>query len=468
MVEGTPARVVAAKTSEPHMVAIGMLRRQAEALVPSALVLERDRSEEARRFESVVVAIEDLIPRLEVVEPGLVFVPVYGASRYYGGEQAVIEQLMSSVPAGARLGLADGPFAARHAAEQAAEGQPRIVEDTAAFLAGLQIEALGPGELAETFRWLGVSTLGELAELPRPAIASRFGEVGLSAHRLATGEDRVPVPRTIPPETVVEWLHSEEPLTMADQVAFVARALAVRMMEGLRARSLAPYRVEVEVEAADRTVRNRVWRSTDPFNDQTLSERVWWQVRAWIDSPGGVPGGVVRIRLDPSETSDEGRQMPLLEQVGSGWQEVDDSRHDVERALTRVQALVGVDSVLQASPQGGRMPDDQVRWFPWGEQPGAVERDPQAPWPGRTPSPSPALVSPTPPLLEVEWEGGMPVRVRLGTRWETVLTWGGPWRMTGRWWRGEKAADRYQLVTSVGAILCVVSEGRAYLAGVYD
>jgi hypothetical protein len=62
----------------------------------------------------------------------------------------------------------------------------------------------------------------------------------------------------------------------------------------------------------------------------------------------------------------------------------------------------------------------------------------------------------------------MPSRVRLGTRWEPVLTWSGPWRLTGRWWEGEGDADRYQIVTSVGAFLCVVSSEGAFLAGVYD
>jgi hypothetical protein len=70
--------------------------------------------------------------------------------------------------------------------------------------------------------------------------------------------------------------------------------------------------------------------------------------------------------------------------------------------------------------------------------------------------------------LEIEWDGGMPSRVRLGSRWEPVLTWSGPWRLSGRWWVGEKDADRYQIVTSVGAFLCVVTQGKAFLAGVYD
>lgn len=112
------------------------------------------------------------------------------------------------------------------------------------------------------------------------------------------------------------------------------------------------------------------------------------------------------------------------------------------------------------------MPHEQVTWYPWGEpQP---EEQEAAPWPGKLPTPSPALASSHPPLLEVEWEGGMPVRVRMGSRWETVLSWAGPWRLVGRWWEGESPVDRYQIVTSVGAILCVVREGRTYLAGVYD
>lgn len=112
------------------------------------------------------------------------------------------------------------------------------------------------------------------------------------------------------------------------------------------------------------------------------------------------------------------------------------------------------------------MPHEQVAWYPWGDRP--PDPEPEAPWPGRTPSPSPALVSSSPPPLEIEWDGGIPVRVRLGTRWEPVLSWAGPWRLVGRWWEGEAPADRYQIVTSVGAVLCFVREGKTYLAGVYD
>src|SRR5205823_2704487 len=46
--------------------------------------------------------------------------------------------------------------------------------------------------LLEPFERLGMRTLGELAKLPRDALADRFGQAGVSAHRLACGEDDPP------------------------------------------------------------------------------------------------------------------------------------------------------------------------------------------------------------------------------------------------------------------------------------
>jgi protein ImuB len=264
----------------------------------------------------------------------------------------------------------------------------------------------------------------------------------------------------------------DDPLETLDQVAFSARALSVRLMLGLRKEGLAPHRVEITAVAANGKERSRIWRSADPFIEATLTERVWWQLRAWVEQ-GGVPGGLTRLRLDPSDLSGDGRQLALLEPVAGldgtlGWQSYDPGRPEVERALARAQALVGPEGVLQAAPQGGRMPADQVLWYRFGEEPGVAERDVSAPWPGATPGPSPALVPPEPVPFDIEWDDGIPTRVRLGSRWEPVLNWAGPWRLTGRWWKGELHADRYQLVTSAGAFLVVVRNGSSFLAGVYD
>lgn len=491
-------------------VTLGMPRREAEALAPFATVLHRDVGDEARRFEPVVVAVEGLVPRVEVVAPGLLFVPVAGAVRFYGGEEALAERIDKELrgllaseitsEAGAgdgeqserrgpleqgsrgrefpeetptcpnragvapphHLGIADGPFAARWAAATAGPGSPRIVTDTPGFLTRLDLgtlrEAMGGEEMIATFRWLGIATLGDLARLPRETLASRFGNPGLLAHRLATGEDRPIEPRDIPHELGVA-MEFEEPLQTLDVVAFAGRNLAEKLLKRLREAGVAPHTVTITAEAASGPARTRVWRSADPFTSKALSDRIWWQLRAWVET-AGVPGGIIGLSITPEDLSGEGRQLGLLTD--------ESSIVEAERALARAQALLGTDGVLQARAQGGRMPAERVAWSRWGEPETPEDRDAAAPWPGATPAPAPALVPPRLDPIEVEWDGGMPTRMRLGSRWEPVLTWSGPWRLSGRWWAGEDDADRYQLVTSVGAFLCVVAEGRAYLAGVYD
>ena len=451
-------------------VSLGMPRREAEVLAPFATILERDIGEETRRFEAVVEVIEDLVPRVEVVGPGLVFVAISGAVRFYGDEEALaervakeIDQLVGPIRGGdALLGIADGPFAARWASAHARLGEPLVVADTHSFLAGLDLETLresfASDSLIATFRWLGVVTLGDLSRFPREALATRFGTDGVVAHRLASGEDRQAQPREISEELAVE-MEFEDPLEHLDAVAFASKNLSDRLLTRLRASGVAPHRVAILAEPALGEVRERIWRSADPFTERALTDRVWWQLRAWVES-GGIPGGVVRLRIAPFDLSGEGRQLGIFRD--------ETAQIEVERALARAQAILGPDGVLQGRVQGGRMPAERVSWSRWGEPESAAERDPLAPWPGATPKPSPALVPPRLQPIQLEWDEGFPSRVRLGARWEPVLTWSGPWRLSGRWWAGERDADRYQLVTSVGAFLCVVADGKAYLAGVYD
>ncbi len=444
---------------------LGMRRGEAEAICPNVETIERDPGAEMIAFESVAAAVETLIPRIEVTEPGLLFVPVSGAVAYYGGEAPLVDRVVKEIDdatgGGFRIGLASGPFAAKHAAALAT-GEPPvlIVEDDADFLASLDIGALRTEELVATFRWLGITTLGELARLPRGAITSRFGAIGLAAHRLASGPDREVVARTIPVDLTIEE-RFEPPLDDMEQVGFIARAMASRLVEGLAAVGAAPYRVTVEAEAADGSIRSRTWSSADPLDDGAIADRMRWQLRAWVEGPGvGVRGGLAALRIEPADLSGGGRQLSLGE----------NARRDIatQRALAATQAIVGIDGLLNAQPQGGRDPADRVSWHRWGEDAPAPQRDPSAPWIGGVPSPSPVLVPPEPQRFTIEWDTGMPVRARLGSRWVPVLSWAGPWRRLGRWWQGEESADRWQIVTSAGAFLCEVRDGETWLIGIYD
>ena len=97
----------------------------------------------------------------------------------------------------ARIGAGPGAFCTLAAASRARVGRPAIVDggraEARAHLAPLEIALLALRErtapLVEPLERLGVATLGELAALPRDAVADRFGLPGLHAHDLANGHD---------------------------------------------------------------------------------------------------------------------------------------------------------------------------------------------------------------------------------------------------------------------------------------
>src|SRR6202012_1798037 len=173
-------------------------------------VVTADFDRDARFFQGVIAAVDDLVPRAEVLRPGLLVLPVRGAARYFGSEQQAAERLIDAVAvAGAecQVGIADQLSTAVFAARAG-----RVVDPggDARFLSVLSIRQLatepslsGPGreELAGLLWRLGVRTIGQFAALPRPDVASRFGADGVTAHRLARGEpERGPSGREVPQE----------------------------------------------------------------------------------------------------------------------------------------------------------------------------------------------------------------------------------------------------------------------------
>jgi protein ImuB len=95
-----------------------MRRRDASARCPELIVVDRNEASEIRTFETVLAAIEEISAGVAPVRPGLcaLRVPI----RFYGGEPeaaaVVAEHLVGAGVWDFRMGIADGIFAAEHAA----------------------------------------------------------------------------------------------------------------------------------------------------------------------------------------------------------------------------------------------------------------------------------------------------------------------------------------------------------------
>ncbi|MFR9731489.1 DNA polymerase Y family protein [Saccharopolyspora sp. MS10] len=437
----------------------GMRRREAQGRCPELAVSEHDPSRDARLFEPVVIAVEELVPGVEVVRPGLVALPARGPARYFGSERTAAERLIDQVAARTgvecQVGVADGLFAGVLAARRGVLVPPGGSRE---FLAPLGIgeidqpaqrsSAPGPGagraELVDLLRRLGIRTLGEFADLVPADVATRFGSDALLAQRAARGEEERPPDRRRPPPELAVTERLDPPVDRVDVAAFAAKALAERLHLLLGERGLACTRLGISARTESGEELHRVWRCADPLSPGDTVDRVRWQLDGWLGSRSREPrptSGVAVLTLSPEEVVGAGGLQLDLMRSATG---AADAR--AGRAFVRVQGLLGPDRVLVAVPSGGRDPGDRVTLVPWGAE-RRPRREPDRPWPGRIPPPSPSVLPDSPWPAAVLDEAGEPVlltarleltapprRVVVGGRSREVSGWAGPWPLRERWW----------------------------------
>src|SRR5579875_2423687 len=496
-------RVVAASAgARADGVRRGLRRREAQARCPELLVVAADPGREARAFEPVVAAIEDVVPGVEILRPGAVALDTRGPSRYFGGDHRLAHQVAEAVDAAlthrpgsppCRVGVADGRFAAERAARMGPPGAPHVVPPggSGTFLAPLPITVLPDQDLAGLLARLGLGTLGDLAALPPASVLARFGEEGVAAHRLARGLDDRPLALRSPPEDLTARIELDPPAERADVAAFAARSLAGELHQRLAVRGLACTQVEIEAETEHGERLARRWRHEGTLDSAAIAERVRWQLDAWL-SDGGTSGGLTLLRLVPQEVVPEGGR-----QLGFWGRAAEDG--GVARCLARVQGLLGPEAVVTAVLGGGRHPAEAATLIPWGDPrvaarpgppvpPGAPPADapsrrapsrrrgrsePPPPWPGRLPAPAPARTYAPPVPAEVRDAAGATVTVSGrgtvsappaevsvgGGPWAVIRAWAGPWPVEERWWDGGRRCARFQVVTADGSALLLIREG---------
>ena len=194
----------ASAAAETFGVRAGMRLGEALARCPVLRLVAPDPAGVADAHDRLAVVLEAIGAAVEPGPPGTVFFDARALRHLHGDLAGVVAVARGAVGSPARAGAGSARFVALAAASRA---RPRRVEVVTAgaerrYLAPLPVallELAGDGELAalaQPLERLGVRTLGELAELPRAAVADRFGALGLQALALARGRDGALRPRT--------------------------------------------------------------------------------------------------------------------------------------------------------------------------------------------------------------------------------------------------------------------------------
>lgn len=384
-------RVVACSASARAAgVVIGQRRRQAQQRCPDATLIDHDPDRDARAFESILGCVGAFAPRIEVIEPGWLCLETRGPSRYFGGDERLVEQIVAAVResgptadatglADLGIGVADGRFASAVAARLCPDvrahgayigtqsGPPGGVivpaGQSAAFLAPRPVAWLHEtGEtsvdLVGLFARLGLSTLGDLAALARSDVAGRFGPPGEWAHRLAGGhDDRLSRAEAPPTEQRIEQVF-DDPVEQLQPLVFVGKQLADQLVESLTLAGMIATRIVVTAETDHGERSERVWYRGSGLSAGAMVERIRWQLEGWIAQPGGLSSGVVLVRIDPDELRPDGGEQLRL------WGGLSSADERAVRVVTRLAGMVGESAVLVPAWQGGRLPGDRYRWIP--------------------------------------------------------------------------------------------------------
>jgi protein ImuB len=359
----------------------GMRLGEALARCPGLRLVPPDPDGVRSLWSELLDRLEGIGAAVESDRAGQAFFEAGGLTGIHGGNiegvlastrRALAGRDGSGAGRGARIGVAPARFSAyaaalkarpRRAAEMVSAGAVR------AFLAPLPVRLLrSRAELAalpETLERLGIRTLGELAALPAPAMAERFGHPGLLALDLARGRDTPIEPRR-PAEPVVERLALPEaasgPQLEHALVLLIARLLARPERRGRSLRSIA---------LSARFVEGGTWRTTVTLRQASADpDRLRIVLTPKLSE---LPAPAESIAVEVEAFGPPAReQARLIDERGSA----ESRRERIGEAVRQARQAAGSDAALRvlAIDPESRLPERRAVLAPFPAEPAEERR----------------------------------------------------------------------------------------------
>jgi protein ImuB len=327
--------------AEAYGVSDGMALAEALARCPELELLPADPLAVAEAWEGVVRALESIGAAVEPAREGLAYFEADGLRGLHGSDIHTISVARRALARPARIGAGPTRFCALAAALGSSARRAKTVQGQAApsYLAARPVDLLGFREdtaaLVEPLKRLGLRTLGELRKLGRDALADRFGESGVLAHRLAGGEDSPLVPRS-----AKESLEESLDVGDAGSGPMLERVLGV-LVDRLLARPERRGRTVRAVVLSARLVGGGTWRERVVFR-QALGDAKRMGLALSLRLPL-LPAPAESLRLGVERFGPGGGdQRSLFEQ------DEQTRRRRLGEAVNQVRTVAGHDAALRA------------------------------------------------------------------------------------------------------------------------
>jgi protein ImuB len=368
-------------SAEAFGVHAGMRLGEALARCPSLALIPPDPMGVADAWEKVVARLESVGAAVESEAPGLAFFDAAPLGRLHGDGSptasdpaaalrarmsagapppwlaGVVAAVRAALRLPARIGAGPSRFCAHAGAMRARSRRAELV-DGAAGMAAEPITLLRrrpevEGVVEPLWR-LGITTIGQLAALPRPVVADRFGRAGERAHDLAHGRDDELRPR-VPGEVLEEVLELPE----SGSGVQVERALVLLVDQLLARRERRGRTLRVVVLGA-RLVEGGTWRERVVFREP-LADAVRMRL-ALGQKLVLLPAPAESLRLVVERFGSAGVGATALFEDGSAQRTV-----RMREAIRQARAVAGPEAalrVLEVDPDS-RVPERQSVLAPY-------------------------------------------------------------------------------------------------------
>ena len=442
LTEGTKVRAATAAAARAG-VRTEMSVAQARAKCAAIALLPWDAAVIGREVARASAAFLSTSPQVSPVRdaPGTWWIGADGLDAI-GGEGALATALLALARVWhpqARVAIADACITA-HAATWSARAarEPLHIAPGADrdYLERVPVALLPMDlELRETLTALGLTTAGAFATLDPLEVERRWGADGLTAWRLACGDDprRASLARTDDPRTIVHELATSAPTL--EPVLFLVRASLDRLVRTLAADGLAAAALTITLTLDDgRNVTREVRPARPIARAVPLFERCRATLDTWtLDAP------VAAVTLRVSESAPSAAEQGDL--LAAAWRDP----AAAESALARLRATLGAGTVVRPVARDSHAPERAGGWAEVEQAARASNGASNAAHialAARVPPAARLLESPE--LIAITTDRrGTPLLMFWRGRRLRLSRADGPERLSGEWWHAASFAREY-------------------------
>src|SRR5215813_4030054 len=431
----------------------GMTVAGATALVPSLREFPFQVEAERQALASLGEGLLGIAPGFRLATPDGLWLDASAAalSRGEEGLSRRALQICASFGYRGKAAVASQLFTARALAREAATRVQVIgPSQSAQALSPLPLSSLESPAAVESFKSLGLATLGEVASLPIGALVARMGLEGLRMHRLCRGEDDSPFIAA----PLTQLFEERIDLDRLSARLCSRRKAAIRLSIGFRLDTGQEHRVELVMAKPSSRASLLLELARHRIADQTFA----------------APVAGIAVKIEECCEDVEHQRVLGEEPEGDASLEV---------VLSRLASALGPESLFAAELNPVHRPERAYHPKPFRPPPadrgllhGTAETTPSdAEQSSGSERPARFFERPAPLNIELSPQG-QPLAARLSGQRRKVLAMAGPERLCGDWWEENPYHREYYRVHFEGLgqawIFRDQRDGRFYLQGFFD